>query len=302
MSVPVDLAERVATTYNRSSAPPLWKRLARHPLGRWGSIGLLILLGFSFLGPMLYPANPDQIHLSRILSPPTAADPLGTTSLGRNELARLMVGGQASLEVGVAAAASAVAVGVMYGMAAGMASSRVDAVLMRLVDLLRSIPSLFLLIFLDSVVQPSAAWLVLVIAATSWHGVSRLVRAEVLSLRRRPYVDAAAGFGATKRQIAAVHLLRNTASTIVVTATFMIADAILVVAALSFLGLGLPPPAPNWGTMLANSMTFLPNGSWWLVYPPGLLLLMTVLSVNLVGDALRATLDVRLARRVTLVR
>jgi peptide/nickel transport system permease protein len=162
---------------------------------------------------------------------------------------------------------------------------------------MRAIPGLFLLIFFDSLFRPSAWLLIVLIAFVSWHGVSRLVRAEVLSLRERTYVEASLAAGASRTRIAFEHLLPNALGTIVVASTFMVADAILAVAALSFLGLGLPPPAPNWGAMLANSMSYLPQNAWWLVYPPGLALLITVVSVNFLGDAFREAFDTRLRQR-----
>ncbi len=266
-----------------------------HPLARWGILGVILLTGFSFLGPLLYRASPYTLHLTALLKPPSAHFPLGTNNLGRNMLARLMLGGQTSLEVGFAAAISAMVIGIVYGLIAGYAGGWLDALMMRIVDLLRAIPGLFLLIFLDSLVTPSPMLLVLLIAFTSWHGVSRLVRAEVLSLKRRLFVEASVSSGARPIHIAVRHLFPNILGTVIVATTFMVADAVLVIASLSFLGMGLPPPIPNWGAMLADSMAYLPQHTWWLIYPPGLAVLWTILSISFIGDGLRAALDTRLS-------
>lgn len=267
----------------------------RHPLARWGIAGLILLTGFSFLGPLLYHANPYALHLTQILKPPSVRYPVGTNNLGRNMLARLMLGGQTSLEVGFAAALSAMVIGVVYGIVAGFAGGWIDALMMRVVDLLRAIPGLFLLIFLDSLVTPSPSLLILLIAFTSWHGVSRLVRAEVLSLKERLFVESSRAIGAGPVHIAIKHLLPNIMGTVIVATTFMVADAVLVIASLSFLGMGLPPPIPNWGAMLADSMAYLPQHAWWLIYPPGFAVLWTILSISFIGDGLRAALDSRLS-------
>lgn len=269
-----------------------------HPLARWGIIGIILLTGFSFLGPLLYRANPYTLHLTTLLKPPSTDFPLGTNNLGRNMLARLMLGGQTSLEVGFAAAIAAMVIGIVYGLVSGYAGGWLDALMMRIVDLLRAIPGLFLLIFLDSLVTPSPMLLVLLIAFTSWHGVSRLVRAEVLSLKHRLFVEASVSSGAGSIHIAVRHLLPNILGTVIVATTFMVADAVLVIASLSFLGMGLPPPTPNWGAMLADAMTYLPQHAWWLIYPPGLAVLWTVLSISFIGDAFRAALDTRMDSRL----
>lgn len=275
----------------------LWLSLVRHRLGLIGLAGFAFMLLFSFVAPLLYHRNPDLADPAINLQAPSLAHLFGTDNLGRDQLARVMVGGQSSLLVGIAAAASSTVLGVVYGAIAGMLGGWVDVILMRIVDVLRSIPALFLLIFFDSVFSPSAALLVILIAVVSWYGPSRLIRAEVLSLKERPYVEASRSLGSSKSHILWLHILPNAVDIVVVSATFQIADAILLVAALSFLGLGIPPPAPNWGGMLADSITYLANGVWWLIYPPGIAILIVVVAVNFVGDALRESMDRRLAGR-----
>lgn len=272
------------------------KKVWRHPLARVGLVGLALIVAFSFFGPVFYTASPYALHIAHLLQPPSARFPLGTNNLGRDMLARLMLGGQTSLEVGFSAALTGMTIGVIYGLIAGYTGGIVDTLMMRFVDMLRAIPGLFLLLFVDSVVRPSPLLLVFLIAGVSWHGVSRLVRGEVLRLRSEPYVEAAVSLGGSKGLIMRRYLFPNAIGTIIVATTFAIADAILAVAGLSFLGLGLPPPLPNWGAMLADSMAYLPQNAWWLVYPPGFMILLTVLFINFVGDGIRATFNTRRGR------
>ncbi len=301
MSVPIEVKEPATYPAAPQAAgrkhyrPNTFAIFWRQPLGRAGILVLLVLLLFCYGGPLLYRHSPYTMHLTALLQPPTAAFPLGTNNLGRNMLERLMVGGQTSLEVGFSAAFASMVIGVVYGAVSGFVGGWVDAVMMRVVDVLRAIPGLFLLIFLDSVVRPSAGLLVVLISLISWHGVSRLVRGEILALKTTVYTEAARTIGATNRQILFKHLLPNALGTIVVATTFMVGDAVLMIAALSFLGLGLPPPSPNWGAMLSNAMPYLSQNSWWLEYPPGVAILLTVLGINFVGDALRTAFDARLS-------
>ncbi len=273
-----------------------WKAFWHNPLAVAGVVGLSFLVLFSFLGPVLYPVQINNPNLLATLHAPNAHFPLGTDSLGRSELARMMVGGQLSLEVGFAAAFMATLLGVVYGLVSGMAGKWLDVILMRIVDIFIAIPGLFLLLFVDTVFRPNALLLVVVIGSLSWFGVARLVRSEVLSLKRRDYVEAARALGASNWRIMFKELLPNVMGVVVVNATFQVADAILTVAALSFLGLGLPPPMPNWGEMLSSSMSYMFQNAWWLIYPPGVAILIVELSVNFLGDALRQAFDPRLRK------
>jgi len=274
-----------------------WRAFWRNPLGLVGICLVLLLVLFSFVGPLVYRASPYTTNVTAIVAGPSAQFPLGTDSLGRDELARLMLGGQLSLEVGFAAALVAMAFGTFYGITSGMAGGYVDTLLMRIVDVIIALPSLFLLLLLNSIFRPSAVLLVFIIASTAWVGVARLVRAETLSLREREFVEAASASGAGRPRLMLRHLLPNTMGIVLVAATFQVGDSILTVATLSFLGLGLPPPTPNWGQMLSDSLNYIFQGSWWLIYPPGLLIVMVELGVNFVGDALREAYDPRLQGR-----
>jgi peptide/nickel transport system permease protein len=273
-----------------SQQPPgrLWlSTFARNRLAVIGLVVIVALLLFSFVGPLIY--HTDQIHTRLGLEtlPPGKGSPLGTDDVGYDELGRLMVGGQTMLEVAFGAAALAVVLGVLWGAVAGYVGGFVDGLMMRIVDALLAIPALLLLLFLATVFRPSVPILILVVGVTAWLVPARLIRAEALSLRSREYVLAAKTMGVRAPTIIFRHIITNSIGTILVNATFQIADAILVVAALSFLGLGIAPPATNWGAMLSGGLNFTYSGFWWLTYPPGVAIVLTVLAFNVVGDGLR---------------
>ncbi|MHB1577099.1 MAG: ABC transporter permease, partial [Candidatus Dormibacteria bacterium] len=222
---------------------------------------------------------------------------LGTDPVGYDVLGRLMVGGQTSLEIGFAAALIAVGMGVLWGAAAGLAGGIIDSIMMRIVDALLAIPFLFLLILLGAIFTTSVPELIIVIGLVAWLVPARLVRGETLSLRVREYVQAVRVMGGGTSRVLFRHIIPNTIGVIVVNATFQVADAILFVATLSYLGLGVPPPATNWGGMLSNGLSYVYAGYWWLIYPAGIAIIVTVVAFNFVGDALRDALEVRLQQR-----
>jgi peptide/nickel transport system permease protein len=258
---------------------------------------ILLMAAFSFLGPLFYHTSQVTTNLPDSLRPPSAAHPLGTDDEGYDELGRLMLGGQTSLEVGLAAALVATGIGAAYGAISGFTGGIVDGILMRAVDALLAIPTLFLLIYLFTVFRANVWLLIVVIGLVAWLVPARLVRAETLSLRTREYVQAVRAAGGTRRRMIVRHIIPNTVGTIMVNATFQVADAILALASLSFLGLGIPPPAANWGQMLSSGLTYIYGGAWWLIYPPGIAIVLTVMAFNSVGDSLRDSFDSRLARR-----
>lgn len=271
--------------------------LLRHRLGLIG-IGLIAAVAlFSFVGPLLY--RTDQIHANINITneAPSGAHLLGTDGNGFDILGRLMVGGQLSLELALAVALAATVIGALYGSAAGMAGGVVDSIMMRFVDMVMAIPAIFILIFLADVFHPTLGLLIVTLALLSWPVPSRLVRAETLSLREREFVEASRASGGRLARVIFRHILPNTVDTIVVNATFQVADAVVVVAALSFLGFGLPPPSVTWGGMLTEGYSVLLDGYWWEIYPVLVLLCLTVLAFNFVGEALRDTMDVRLEER-----
>jgi peptide/nickel transport system permease protein len=261
-------------------------------------LGLVIaLVAFCFVGPLFYRTSQVTVNLNLKDLPPGGSHPLGTDDTGYDVLGRLMVAGQSSLELGFAVAIATTVLGTAYGAIAGIAGGIVDAIMMRVVDTLLAIPWLVLLLILVNILTPNLWTIILLLAVLSWLGVARLVRGEVISLRTRDFVLAAKTMGSTSSRIMFRHLIPNAMGVIVVSATFSIADAILALSTLSFLGLGLPPPHADWGTMLTNGLNDLFNGYWWLVYPPAVILIVTIIAFSMIGDALRDSLDVRLRRR-----
>jgi peptide/nickel transport system permease protein len=258
---------------------------------------LVLLLGFCFLGPLVYHTNQVDVNLADAALPPGPGHPLGTDETGYDQLGRLMVGGRVSLEIGFAAAAIATLVGTLWGAVAGFLGGAVDAVLMRVVDALLAIPILFLLLYLVSIVRPSVTVMIVVLGLTAWLVPARLVRGEALTLRVREYVEAVRVMGGSSWRSVLRHILPNVAGTVIVNATFQVADAILLIAYLGYLGLGISPPATDWGGMLSQGTNYIFPNYWWLIYPPGILIVAVVVAVNFVGDGLRDAVEVRLRRR-----
>lgn len=287
------LLDEVQTQSTADVRPGFMRRFWRSGTTKLGSILLLFLILFSFVGPLIYRHSATKPHLQSMAATPSAQFPLGTDSLGHNILAQLMVGGQSSLEVGFASAIVAMVIGTLYGMLSGMIGGVVDTAMMRIVDILLAIPSLFILLFLNVVFKPNIFIMIFVLASTAWLGVSRLARAEVLTIKNQVYVEAAHALGAKTGRIMSRYLLPNFIGTILVAATLGVADSILAMAGLSFLGLGLPPPTPNWGGMLSDGLNYMFQNSWWMIYPPGLMILISQVSINLIGDGLRNAIETR---------
>lgn len=275
----------------------IWNVFFQNRLAVLGLGIITLMIGFCFLGPLFYHTNQVQISMYQVTEPPSARHPLGTDNVGYDVLGRLMLGGQSSLEVGFAAAILASVWGTAWGAVAGYVGGWVDAIMMRIVDSLIAIPYLLVVLILATIFVPTIPVLIIVIALVSWLATARLVRGETLSLRVRDYVLAAKGAGVRGRWIVVRHVVPNVVGTIVVAATFSVADSILLLAALSYLGLGPPPPAANWGGMLSDGLTYIYDGYWWLIYPAGLAIVLTVVAFNFVGDALRDALEVRLQQR-----
>ncbi|MGD0387242.1 MAG: ABC transporter permease, partial [Solirubrobacteraceae bacterium] len=222
---------------------------------------------------------------------------LGTDEHGFDEFGRIMLGGQTALEIGFFAAAIATVLGTLWGAIAGLAGGIVDGIMMRIVDVLLSIPLLFLVLVLATKYSGTVVRLSLLIGLFSWLIPARLVRGEVLTLRTRDFVSASRVMGANRRRIVLRHLIPNALSVVIVNVTFQVADSILILAYIGFLGFGLQFPSTSWGDMLGGAQNYVTEGYWWLVYPVGGCLVVLVLATNLVGDALRDAFDVRLRRR-----
>ncbi len=267
---------------------------------RLALVGVVVILGmvlFCFVGPHLY--HTDQVHTNLIdanLSP-GPGHPLGTDDVGYDVLGRLMVGGQVSLEVGLGAALLSSVVGAAWGAAAGFAGGALDSVLMRVVDSIYAIPPILLVLLMGSMFAPRTWMFIVVISVVSWVPTARLVRGESLSIRVREYVDASRSMGARGGWTVLRHVIPNVIGTIIVQTTLQVANAILLLATLSYLGLGPPPPSTSWGGMLSGGLTYIYDGYWWQVYPAGIAIVVTVIAFSFVGDAARDAFDVRLQRR-----
>jgi peptide/nickel transport system permease protein len=278
-----------------------WKLAARVFVeNRLAVVGLgvvVFMFAFCFVGPLIYHTDQINTDITQFTLAPSAAHPLGTDNVGYDVLGRLMIGGQTSLEIGIIAALLATTFGVLWGAIAGFVGGWLDQLMMRIVDSMLAIPTLFLLLVLAAMFVPSLPMLIFIVAIVAWLVPARLIRGETLSLRTREYVDAVRVMGGSDARIVLRHIIPNTIGTIMVNATFQVADAILTVAALSFLGLGVPPPATNWGNMLSNGVSYTFAGYWWLIYPAGIAIVVTVVAFNLIGDAMRDAFEVRLQRR-----
>jgi ABC-type dipeptide/oligopeptide/nickel transport system permease subunit len=261
-------------------------------------VGILVFFViFCFVGPLVYHGNVLNTDLQSTNLPPGPGHPLGTTDVGFDELGLLMKGGQAALEVGFMAALIGIVIGALVGAVAGLAGGVLDSVLMRVVDVFLSIPFLFIVLIVAVKYGATVLGLSLIIGAFTWLVPARLVRGEVLTLRVRDFVSAARTAGAGRWRLISKHLIPNALGVMIVNVTFNVADAILAVAALGFLGFGLHYPTQDWGDMLSNGIRYLQNGAWWRVFPVGACIVLVVMACNLVGDALRDSFDVRLRRR-----
>jgi ABC-type dipeptide/oligopeptide/nickel transport system permease subunit len=258
---------------------------------------LIFFVLFCFLGPLLY--HTDQTDTNDILAnlAPTGGHLLGTDNQGFDELGRIMKGGQAALEIGFFAAFVAIVIGTLWGAVSGLAGGIIDSAMMRVVDVFLSVPFLFVVLILAVKFGASVLSLSLVIGFFAWQVPARLVRGEVLTLRERDFVLAARTAGATSWRLITRHLIPNALGVVIVNVTFQVADAILTVAYVGFLGFGLHYPNVDWGDQLSNGIGFLEDGYWWLIFPVGACIVLTVMALNFIGDALRDSLDVRLRRR-----
>jgi peptide/nickel transport system permease protein len=282
----------------RSMVARAWEVFAENKLALVGLGFIVFMLLFCFVGPHLYVTNQVDTNLDNYLCTPSAQHLLGCDDLGYDQLGRLMAGGQTSLEVGLAAAVVSVFIGTLYGAISGFAGGFVDAVMMRIVDAGLSLPSLMIIMILSVIFHPTPTVIIFIIAIFYWFGVARLVRGETLALRNREYVQAVKVIGGRPLRSVLRHIVPNAIGTIIVQATFAVADAIITLSILGFLTLGIAPPNTDWGSMLSGGLTYMQGGNyWWLIYPPGVLIVLTCISFNFIGDALRDAFETRLQRR-----
>ena len=273
----------------------IWDRYKKNHLAIAGLFVILTIATIAVSAPLIAPYNPTAIDVYNVLSAPGTDHLLGTDELGRDVLSRMIWGSRVSLKVGFVAVGIAISIGIMIGALSGFYGGKLDAVLMRFVDIMLAFPTFFLILAVIAIVEPSISTIMIVIGFTSWMDVSRLVRAEILGLKERDFVLAAKAIGASDLRVIFRHILPNALSPVFVSATFGVAGAILVESGLSFLGLGVQPPDPSWGNILTSGKDYI-TVAWWLSLYPGFAILITVLSYNLVGEGLRDALDPRLWR------
>src|ERR1700691_4339098 len=258
---------------------------------------LIFFVLFCFVGPYIY--HTDQVDTNDLLAnlAPSGSHLLGTDGEGFDELGRIMKGGQAALEIGFFAAVVAIVIGTLWGAVSGLAGGFIDSAMMRVVDVFLSVPLLFVVLILAVKFGATVLSLSLVIGFFAWQVPARLVRGEVLTLRERDFVLAARTAGSGNLRLISRQPPPNALGVMIVNVTFQVADAILAVSYIGFLGFGLHFPAVDWGDQLSNGSNFLEDGYWWQIFPVGACIVLTVMALNFIGDALRDSMDVRLRRR-----
>ncbi|MBV8719548.1 MAG: ABC transporter permease [Chloroflexi bacterium] len=300
---PATVSETALRRPSRSLWSDAWRQFRRHHLAMLGVYVLGFLLLMTLFGPLVYRVPTDAIDYGSGLLGPSLQHPFGTDDLGRDLLARAMLGGRVSMAVGVVAVLIAITLGTVIGAVSGFFGGQVDSALMRVTDLFLALPQLpFLLMVvymfrdpLKKVLGPEVGIFVLivgVIGALNWMPLARLVRASFLSVKQKEFVEAARCIGASDNRLMLAHILPNTLSSVIVAATVGVGAAIITESALSFLGVGFPPDMPTWGRLLYDAQNFLDLAPHWAIFP-GLLIFLAVLSINYIGDGLRDALDPR---------
>ena len=289
MTMALTTSKKVTPQAGLIHGRPSWRTLVP------GAFLLLIILSALF-ADMISPFEPNTQNLRLFLSEPGGDYILGTDALGRDILSRLMHGGQISLLVGVSSVSVAMVLGVFMGITSAMVGGWIGEAIMRLTDLFLSLPAVLIALAAAATVGPSLMNVILIIGCIYWAQFARMVRGEALSIRELDYVQAAYAVGCGPLRLLWLHVLPNLVNTIIVMATLQIAAAILLESTLSFLGVGVPPPTPTWGIMIAEGRPYVELG-WWSVTFPGLAIMLTVLAVNLLGDTLRDRLDPKFSKR-----
>jgi len=274
-------------------SPDMWQVIKAQPLMFVGAAIVCVVAILAVLAPWIAPYDPTEINVKAILMPPSWQHWCGTDTLGRDVFSRMLYGAQISLSVGFVAVGLSMAIGVALGAWAGYAGGRADMLIMRSTDMVLCFPTFFLILAVIAFLEPSIWNIMIVIGLTSWMGVTRLVRAEFLSLREREFILAAKSLGASPLRMIWKYLLPNAMGPIMVSAVLGVAGAVLVESGLSFLGLGVQPPNPSWGNILTEGKDNI-QLAWWLSLYPGLAILITVLGYNLLGEGLRDVFDPKL--------
>jgi len=288
--VPIEAPE-----LGRSLWQDAWARMRRNRMAVFGAIALLVIAAASLLGPLVLAYGFEEQNLLLGAAPPSAAHPLGTDKLGRDQLARILYGGRVSLLVGIAATAVSLVIGVLWGSTAAYLGGKVDAVMMRIVDILYALPFTIFVILLMTVFGRNFVLLFVAIGAVEWLTMARIVRGQVLALKRQEFIEAAIALGLRKHRIILRHLIPNVLGPVAVYTTLTIPAVMLLEAFLSFLGLGVQPPMASWGLLIKEGAEMMEEAPWLLLYPAALFTL-TLFSLNFVGDGLRDALDVRASR------
>lgn len=274
-------------------ANSFWNRFKKNRLALLGGIVVACLFIIAILAPALTPYDPNAINVRNILEPPGFKHPFGTDDLGRDILSRIIWGARISLSVGFVAVGISTLIGVILGALTGYYGGWVDRIIMRFVDIMLSIPTFFLLLAVIAFLEPGISNIMIVIGLTSWMGITRLVRAEFLSVKEREFTQSARAIGAGDLRIIFRHILPNSIAPVLVSAVLGVAGAILTESALSFLGIGVQPPTPSWGNILTIGKDNI-EIAWWLSVFPGVAILITVLAYNLVGEGIRDAIDPRM--------
>jgi peptide/nickel transport system permease protein len=269
---------------------PVWRQLRKHKLALASSVVVLGMTVVCMAAPLLAPYAFDAIDLGSIRQAPSWEHPMGTDDLGRDLFTRVLYGGRISILIGILSAIIGTGLGSLIGVVAGFYGGRVDNLLMRLTDVVYSIPTLPLLIVLSSYSQAVISSMALIIGLLSWMATARVVRGEVLAIKQVTFVEAARSLGASNLRLMTRHILPNAIGPIVVGATLAVGNAIILESSLSFLGLGVQPPTPTWGNMLMDAQSTMATKPWLTIFP-GLAILLVVLSVNFIGDGLQDALD-----------
>jgi peptide/nickel transport system permease protein len=300
LAVAAEAAERLPGRVEAGPSAGHWRsafsRLRRNRAALAGALIVLAVAVLAIAAPLIAPYDPIRVNVSEAHQLPTPQHILGTDQFGRDIFSRLLYGGQLSLRIGLVSVGIASACGVGLGLLAGYLAGWVGTVIMRAMDMLLALPGILLALVIVAILGPSLINLMIAVGISNIPHYTRIVRANVLTVKSTPYVDAARVIGCGDLRIMLQHILPNTLASLIVMATLGVASAILTGAGLSFLGLGVQPPTPEWGAMLSSGRDFLRN-SWWITTFPGLTIMITVLAINLVGDGLRDALDPRLKLR-----
>ncbi|MCL4835533.1 MAG: ABC transporter permease [Caldilineaceae bacterium] len=293
----------IRMTEQRTLSSIMWKQFRRHQMAMVAVVVLILLIFGSAFVSVISPYDPETSSMRERREAPSLQHPMGTDTLGRDMLTRLLYGGRVSLSIGLAATALGITIGTIVGALAGYYGGRLDDILMRLTDLFISLPRLFMLIIMSLLLRSldvpllkangNVGGIVLILGVLSWTGVARLVRGQFLGLKEKEFVEAARTLGIGNLRIVFRHILPNTATPIIVAATLLVAGTIISESGLSFLGFGVQPPTPTWGNMLNAAQDEMRKGNWWMAVFPGLMIFLTVISINYIGDGLRDALDPR---------